>query len=264
MCHTTESFAGAVGAPGAYDRRTGRMSMVSGIPGFDGLPLRALLTDRLGFPVDIGNGVNMAAKGEHWAGEGRDTDTFVFIALGAGIGMGIINDGKILSGARGAAGKIATLPVGADPFDSRTFKSGALETMVGSAAIKNRYESAGGKAGLSVREIILAGADGDMIADATLTEVARNIAVAILAVCGVVDPERIVIGGSIGARSEILDRVRKALPLCMPAPPTCTIGTLGSRAGLYGAISISLESLRENLFSARVPGADRGAVKMSA
>jgi hypothetical protein len=70
----------------------------------------------------------------------------------------------------------------------------------------------------------------------------------------------VVLGGSIGARTELLDRVRHFLPLCMPTPPDCTISRLGSRAALYGTIASSLDLLYENLFQTAgydlLPGAD--------
>ncbi|MCW2309629.1 ROK family transcriptional regulator [Rhodobium gokarnense] len=241
-------MVGTVGIPGAYNRKTGRLIMVPNIPDLEGVPLQAILTERMGCMVHIGNDVNMAAKGEQWLGEGKGFSNFVFIALGTGIGMGIINERQILNGARGAAGEIATLPIGADPFDSRTFHSGALETMVGSAAIRDRYESYGGTPGLSVRDIMDSIEAGDERARATISEVARNIAAAILAVSAIVDPERVILGGSIGARPELLECVRAALPLCMPSPPECTISQLGSRAGLYGTLANSIDHMRENLF----------------
>ncbi len=236
--------AGAIGFPGAFNPQTRTLFMVPNIAGMEGFALADALEARLGFPVRIDNDVNMAAKGEMWRGEGRDIASFVFIALGTGIGMGIINEGRILTGARGAAGEISTLPIGGDPFDTRNFHAGTLEANVGSFAIRGRYEGAGGRAGLSVREIVDAAGDGDAVAAATLTEVARQVAVAIAAISAVVDPQRVVLGGSIGARTELLERIRAVLPLCMPSPPECAVSTLGSRAGLLGAISQSRDQLR--------------------
>jgi predicted NBD/HSP70 family sugar kinase len=250
----TRVMVGTIGIPGAYDVRAQRLFMVPNITGLDGVPIVARLGELVGFDVEIGNDVNMAAKGEQWLGEGRGVDNFVFIALGTGIGMGVINEGRVLRGAHGGAGEISTLPIGASPYDGRTFHAGALETMIGSAAIRARYEGAGGQPGLTVREIFDRLATGDRVAVATVEEMARLLAEAILAVSAVVDPERVILGGSIGARPELLARVAHYLPLCMVAPPACAISQLGSRAGLYGTIASGLERLREGLFE--VPGHD--------
>lgn len=243
---------GTIGIPGAYDPRSKTLRMVPNIPGLEGFPFVERLSELVPYQVHVDNNVNMAAKGEQWLGEGKDIDNFVFIALGTGIGMGVINERRVLRGARGAAGEISTLPIGASAYDSRTFRAGALETMIGSVAIRARYEASGGEPGLSVGTIIDRIAEGDRIASATLDEVARTLAEAVLAVSAVVDPARIILGGSIGARIELLERLQHYLPLCMSPPPPCTISQLGSRAGLYGTIANSLELLRERLF--QLPG----------
>lgn len=240
-------LVGTVGIPGAYNARTRELTMVPNIEGLEGPDFAGRLTAEVGFEMLVGNDVNMGAKGEQWLGEGRNVDSFVFIALGTGIGMGVINDRQIIRGARGAAGEIATLPVGANPYDARTFKSGALESTIGSAGISGHYAGLTGRAGVSVREIMDSVAT-DPFAAATVDEVGRTLAAAILAVSAVVDPERVILGGSIGARPELLARVAHYLPLCMPAAPVCTISTLGSRASLLGTIATSLDRLRENLF----------------
>ena len=241
-------LVGSVGIPGAFDLRSKRLFMVPNIAGLEGSFFAEELESLVAFDVEVGNDVNMAAKGELWMGEGKGIDNFVFIALGTGIGMGIINERRILRGARGAAGEVATLPAGTSAYDSRTFHSGGLETAIGSAAIRDRYEGAGGQTGLTVRQIIDRIKGGDRIAVATLDEVARTLAEAILAVSAIVDPERVVLGGSIGARSELHERVCHFLPLCMPSPPECAISRLGSRAALFGAIASSLDRLYESLF----------------
>jgi predicted NBD/HSP70 family sugar kinase len=230
--------------------------MVPNIADFEQLAFEDELVGRVGFPVVAGNDVNMAAKGEQWLGEGRDADSFVFVALGTGIGMGIINERKIVSGTRGAAGEISTLPLGVDPFDARSFKAGALESAIGSAAIRQRYVALGGQAEASVRDIFDRLAAGDAAAIATIDEVARTLAQAVLAVAAVVDPEKVVFGGSIGSRHELVERVEHYLGRCMPAPVACTISRLGSGAGLLGTVATALERLRELLFAPLASGWD--------
>lgn len=239
--------AGSVGIPGAFNPRTRKLFMVPNIAGLEGFAIADALEQSLGFPVRVDNDVNMAAKGEMWRGEGRDIACFVFVAIGTGIGMGIINDGRILSGAHGAAGEISTLPIGGDPYDSRNFHAGTLETNVGSIALRQRYEGGGGPTGLTVRSIIDAIENGDRIAASTLTEVARSLAVAILAVTAVLDPQRIVLGGSIGVREELLERIRAFMPLCIPNPPECVVSTLGRSAALLGTVSQSQDLLLQML-----------------
>lgn len=238
-------LVGTVGIPGAVDPRSGKLTMVPNIRGLEGGWFRDALTGRLDFALHLDNDVNLAAKGEQWCGEGADLDSFVFISLGTGIGMGIIDGGRILRGARGAAGEISLLPVGADPFDGRILGSGALETAVGSKAIRDRYVGRGGAPECDVRQIVDKASEGEPAAMATLDEVARVLAVAVLGVSAVLDPQRVVLGGGIGARPELVGRLRDALGGCMIDPPDCVASRLGSRAGLLGCIAFGLDRLRE-------------------
>jgi predicted NBD/HSP70 family sugar kinase len=73
--------------------------------------------------------------------------------------------------------------------------------------------------------------------------------VAILAISAVLDPQRIVLGGSIGVREELLERIRAFMPLCNPNPPECVVSTLGRSAALLGTVSQSQDLLLQMLVS---------------
>src|SRR5205814_3784549 len=112
----------------------------------------------------------------------------------------------------------AYLPTGGDPFDPATRAHGTLEAAVGAAGIVRRYRAAGGRAATTVRDIFDRMAAGDAIAHATIAETARLIALTALTVATLLDPEMIVLGGSIGARAELVDQVRTLLAGCMTSP----------------------------------------------
>lgn len=241
----TDIVSGAVGIPAAVNPINRHLTMIPNIAGLTGFSFEDALAEKLGYAVTAGNDVNMAARGEQWGGNGRNIANFVFVALGTGIGMGTVIDGRIIRGARGAAGEIASLPIGADPYDSRTFHSGALESTISSAAMIARYEGLGGTPGLTVRELF----DdlNDPLFAVVLDETARTLAVALLAISSVVDPEEIIFGGSVGARPELIERVKLHLARCMPVPTRCSISTIGSRAGIIGAVATALDHFRETL-----------------
>jgi predicted NBD/HSP70 family sugar kinase len=192
--------------------------------------------------------VIIAAKGELWAGAGNNLGSFAFLAMGTGIGLGIVADGRVVRGARGGAGEIASLPLGGNPFDSRNFPSGTLESAISSAAIVQRYKAYGGRDAETVAQVFECLANGDAHASAVIDEVARLTAVAIVSVCAVVDPAVIVTGGAIGSRVELVDRIRAVLPHCSPTPVPLLISQLGNRAAVVGAIGVALDSLHDSLF----------------
>jgi predicted NBD/HSP70 family sugar kinase len=242
----------AVGMPGAFNRATGLLAMVPNIPGLENVAVCRELQQRLECSVLIDNDVNMAAKGEQWQGQGAHIDDFVFIAIGTGIGMGIVSDRQIVRGSRGAAGEIAVLPVGADAFDARVFRSGALESAVGSTAIAARYAGFANGERAAVIDIFEKAVSGDPAALAVIDELARILAQVVLASSAFVDPQTVIFGGSVGSRGELVDRISHYLKRCMPTPVRCVASTLGPRAALFGAISTGIERLRSTILE--IPG----------
>ncbi|MEF2070296.1 ROK family transcriptional regulator [Consotaella aegiceratis] len=237
-----------VGTPGVLDPKTGHIGVAPNIPGIDAIDVPQLLAERLQVPIRIENDVNLAARGEQWRGHGTGVGNFAFVALGTGIGMGIIANGALLSGARGAAGEISYLPVGGDPFDPRGFTLGTLETAVGSVAIAQRYAGFGGAEGATVEELFSAFDAGEPAAIAAIEETARVVAQAIAAIGAMLDPELVIMGGSIGARAELVDAIRAILPRCSPHPPRIEISKFGNRAALIGGMGVAVDHMHEELF----------------
>ncbi len=239
---------GAMGSPGVFQPGSGRINIAPNIPNLDRIDVVQALRDRLGFAVAVENDVNLAAVGERWRGCCRDASTFAFVALGTGIGMGLMADGKLIRGARGAAGEIAYLPLGGDPFDSRGYRLGTLETAIGSVAILERFRGLGGEGVEDVRGVFDRLVDGDPAARTTIDEVARLLAQALMAVRALLDPELVVLGGSIGSRPELVERVRALLAGFMTEPLRVEASPLGGRAALLGAVGTALSTLYDAVF----------------
>ena len=197
-----------VGVPGVPDMVTGAIRMAPNISGIDQIDLANELNARLGVETLVENDVNLAALGEHWMDNRSDKDDLVFISVGTGIGAGIVVDGNVMRGATGAAGEIGFLPFGADPFEAESLEIGALERVSATGAIVGQYQSLSGKK-LRVPGIFDAANAGDKDAEETLDDVALQIARASAAIIAVLDPSLIVMGGSIGAREELLQRINK-------------------------------------------------------
>jgi predicted NBD/HSP70 family sugar kinase len=238
---------GVMGSPGIIEPASGGIVIAPNIAGLDSLDVRAALRARLGIDIAIENDVNLAAIGEHWRGNSRRARTFAFIALGTGIGMGIFADGHLIRGARGAAGEVAYLPLGGDPYDARGQRLGTLETAVGSAGIIERYSGLGGPSGSTVRDVFDR-LETDEAARITIDEVGRIVTTAILAVHSILDPEMIVMGGSIGARPELKLRIDANLGRCTREPVRIELSALGNRATLIGAIGSAIDHVHRSLF----------------
>jgi len=237
-----------VGSPGVVDPATGHIDIAPSIPHLGDINVVEELRAEIGVPLTIENGVKLSALGELWQGVARGARNFAYFGVGRGVGMGIVADGKLLRGGRGAAGEIAYLPLGGNPFDPSGFASGTFETAANVDALQRRFQGYGGAAGFSVAEILAAYGRGETAAVAAIDETARLLALAIGAVHAVIDADLIVFGGSIGLRPEIVERVRGLLPRLMREPPAVEASALADRATLIGALGEALHRLHADLF----------------
>ena len=213
------------------------------------------LQDRLGVETIVENDVNLFALGEHWLGNRSEHDILAYLSIGTGLGAGIVVGGKLLRGSFGAAGEVGYLPFGADPFDAESLKIGALERVAATDAIIEFYRNRTGRR-LSVPDVFDAAGQGDDAAIETLDAVAGQIARATAAIAAVLDPSTIVVGGSIGARDELLVRIRDQARRCFPRRIEIEKTRLGDRAALAGGAATALNHLHVSLFAEGQKGAE--------
>jgi len=233
-----------VGIPGAIDPRTGRVSLIPNIAGLEEFDVLGFLRGRFGADVAIENDVNLAMLGEHALGCATRCRNAAFLSLGTGAGLGLLIDDKLFRGARGMAGEIADLPIGRGPTSQTPSAGGSFELEVGSLAILDRYRRQGGTAAATVRDIFRLLEQGDEVAASVLDTTARCVALAVVTLQSLLDLELIVFGGSIGVRSELYERVRRALPALFSRPIAIAPSMLGDRAGLIGAAWAAGQALR--------------------
>lgn len=241
---------GVIAVSGVHQQSTGAILAASNISGVGNIDFTGLLSARLGLPLFVENAVDMATKGERWKGSARDVDNFVFIGHGAGIGMGVVCDGRLLKGRRGAIGEIAFLPFGPNPFDPRQFSVGALESEVGAMALVRKFEAYGGHSGATARDVFTAFEQGSKPAEAVIDETARLLALAITSVMAVLDPELVVLGGQIGVHPAMVERIRNLMPRCFPIEIRIEPTELGARAQLIGALGTGIDLAYAQIFGA--------------
>jgi predicted NBD/HSP70 family sugar kinase len=198
------------------------------------------------------NDVNLAVLGENWLGRGQNVDNLAYVALGTGIGCGLVVGGHLVRGARNAAGEMGFLPIGADPFSAEALHSGAFESVAATHGIIERYRLATGEKA-SVPAIFERAETGEAAAMAVVDDTARYVACGIAAIAAIADPEKVILGGSIGLRPEILSRVRIYIRQCSPYPIEVEASELGSRAAIVGATAVGLSELHNTLFGVVAP-----------
>lgn len=239
-----------VGIPGAVDPQSGRISLVPNIKGLADCGVLSLLQNAFGSNVRLDNDVNLAMLAEKTQGSARGYNHAAFLALGTGVGMGLTVDGKVVRGATGAAGEISYLPIGRDTTSFEALRTGAFELEVGSLAIIKRFQAQGGATTATVRDVFGLLSAGDKAAHSVIESTAAAIASAVTALQSILDLEIIVLGGSIGSRPEMVERVQRAMSRVFSRPVHIAASQLGSRAGLIGAVCGALTGLHDHYLGA--------------
>ncbi|GAA4069915.1 ROK family transcriptional regulator [Nonomuraea soli] len=195
----------------------------------------------------VENDINLAALGEGARGAARGLEQYVYLWVARSVAMGIVLGGRVHRGSRGAAGEISRMPIGdGDPADPALWESGPLHHAVSEAALRERT-------GMDAEELFAAAARGDGRAGELVAGLARYLARAVASIVPVLDPELVVLGGTVGGRPELLEPLRAELATLARLVPAVTRSALGEEAVLIGAEEVALRSLREELFQ-RVAG----------
>ena len=169
------------GVPSVIDLASGTVYDVQNIPSWKKVPLKAHLEERYRLPVYINNDANCFAAGEKHFGKIRPYDHAVGLIVGTGLGAGVIANGRLYSGANCGAGEFGMLP-----YLDRNFEAYA------SGQYFRRVHGSSG------REIAGRAERGEAAALGIFAEFGRHLGEAVKAICYAVDPEIVVLGGSVG------------------------------------------------------------------
>ncbi len=257
-----------LGIPSLIDQASGRAVMSVNLPIAD-VPIRDLMTERLGLPVALDNDGNVAALAEQRFGAARGKRDVVMIGVGTGIAGGIVIDGKLFRGAHGSGAELGHMTVLADGPPCQGFcpNRGCFETMASGTAIgryAREYAEANPDSGLgrelaAGREVTGATASdlahgGDQGAIEVLARAGHFLGAGLVGVVNVFNPEAIVIGGgaAAGAGELLLEPARTHLAENALSPnkeqAPVLAAKFGAEAGMLGAAALAfVECLDEPL-----------------
>lgn len=247
-----------LGTPGVYDDDQRRLHLAPNLPGWDLPGVTDRLAARLPAPIAIENDIALAALGEQGYGLGAGVRHFVYLSIGTGIGMGIIVDGELYRGARGAAGEIAFLPMGeGDPLAqaSGIRRHGMLESVASAHGVVATAQRLGMSGQVTAKRVFDEARSGDPVAERAVAHEADHVARALAGVVALLDPELVVLGGGIGGHGAdvLLGAVRERLETMTPlGPPRVEVSPLGDDAVVLGALATGLAAARAQVFDRAV------------
>lgn len=171
------------------------------------IPLAAMLRDRMGIAVALGNDAHVTALGENTYGSAHGMKNFVIISLGHGIGSCIFSHGEVHFGVNGFAGEIGHTCIKHNGRDCGCGRKGCLEAYCaekGIIATAHEMMEASNEPSLmreldelTPRTIVDCCEKGDKMAIEVFRITGEKLGIAMAALATLINPEAIIFTGGI-------------------------------------------------------------------
>jgi glucokinase len=198
-----------------------------------------------------------AVVAEHWIGAAKGARHAVCLHVGDEVFAGLLLDGVPWSGAHNRAGAAAWLAL--NPVERQDYRRmGSLAAEVSAKGIARRLswriqagdrsrvlDAAGGLLDAITGEMVFAGArGGDGVAISVVRDTAKYIGMAVATLAAAIDPEVVVVSGTVAAADLMLDPVRQECGRRLPPDAMQDLrvefSSLGPDAIAIGAARVAL------------------------
>lgn len=211
-------------------------------PGWTDADIVGTLRSAFDIPIGFDTDVNGAALGEWTWGAAQGLDTFIYLTVGTGIGGGVMANGKLLHGLLHPEMGHIMIPhdKGRDPFEGACpFHKDCFEGLASGPALEKRWGQR---------------AEAFPPNHPAWELEAHYIALALSNYVTTISPQRIIIGGGVGGREDLLPLIRNNVQTILNGyvqSPAITMNIeeyivppgLGSRAGILGAIALAKNAI---------------------
>jgi glucokinase len=258
----SQLLAVGVGSPGPLNWQTGIIYETPNLPGWNNVPLTALMETRLTTPCFLENDANAACFGEYWLGAGQGCETMCVLTLGTGVGGGIVVFSRLLRGLDGTAGELGHMIVQRGGRKCGCGSHGCLESYASVTGLV-RTATEGLEAGehsvlqgmcggdfraLTGKMVCEAAEGGDLFARRVFRETGEWLGTGIAGLINMLNPEKVILcGGMIAAGDLLFDPVRETaydLAFEVPARRAQILPAgLGADSGVIGAAGCALNRL---------------------
>ena len=256
---TDDVAAVGVGLPSVVEYATGRAKTSVNVPLQD-VPVRDMLSERIGLPVHVDNDATVAALAEACDGERIVVENLVMFTVGTGVGGGLVLGGRPYRGATGAAAEFGHTLIGMHvergaPEAGATFpQEGSLESLAAGTALDRLASDAvvehpgsylgrrkaGGDPKITGHDVVEGAREGDEIAIGLLRQLGERLGIGIANAVNMLDPDVVAIGGGVSSAGELLlePAARVARSFLLPGVGESTdirLSVHGTKAGVLGA-----------------------------
>lgn len=226
-----------IGVPGLVNSEEGIAIFQNNLPWAD-FPLKERLLQK--YPtctkISMNNDVYQAALAEWYSEDLNDQETLVFFTISTGVSTAIVRGGEFIKGA-GFAGEVGLLPVLKDDKGEWV----RLEQLTSGNALADSARTLYNDGMIDGEELFARFNRKDSTAIKIIDEWAERIALGLYTVISMLDPEKIVLGGSVIQKNpNMLPLIKEKLaPMLIevqqPSLDRISVTGLNNQAGLLGA-----------------------------
>lgn len=248
-----------IGVPGPVNKEKGIVIKAINL-GWCNLPLKDIIEKNVGLKVYLENDATAAGLAEFKYGAMTGAKSGALLTLGTGVGGGLIINGKPLVSESGISPELGHIIVGNNFYNCNCGNNGCLETFASATAlikyVKKEINQEGKISSITQKsnnlrqdidgKIIFDSAkEGDTLAVEAVDRLANYLAIGIINIIAVVDPEYIVIGGGLAKAGDfLLDKIKAAVKKRKYYPElpigNIKLTTLNNNAGIIGAATLTL------------------------
>ena len=230
-------WAVGIGSPAPLDLAQGVIVSPVNLPSLHSFPIVDRLREALDKPVVLNNDGNCFGLAEARYGAGQDADVCCGFTLGTGLGCAVVMQGKIYNGPGGAAAEIWCSPHGDE----------IVEESVSGRGVTRNYEALTGRPE-EPKEIADRAREGEEKAAEAWRQFGHDLAVPLAYVCNVLDPDVVVLGGSLSRAHDLFGdamelRAQEYINEINLRRLRIVQATLGDDAGVLGAAALTFTEL---------------------
>ncbi len=196
----------AFSAPGAVDCRNGVISGLSAVPYIHNFPIQKEFEELFHLPVSMENDANCAALAELHEGAAMDADNAIFMVIGSGIGGAVIIDRTLHRGRNLFGGEFGYMLI-----DGQN----SLSSLGSPVKMAKRYATESGEKSVEGSEVFRLADEGEALAVKHVDMLIDALARGIFNLTCAFNPDKIIIGGGISKREDLIARLQLRTQLYM-------------------------------------------------
>ena len=244
---------------GPLNSETGIVMSPPNLPGWDNIPIVAMVEKKTGIKTNLHNDANACALAEWKFGAGKGTKNMVFLTFGTGLGAGLILNGKLYTGTNDNAGELGHIrlsdfgPIGYGKKGSfEGFASGGGIAQLSKMYVMEKLQT-GQKVEwctlqeldqLTARKVAEEAAKGDKLAQSIYETSAIYLGKGLSMVIDILNPEVIVIGGIYTRNKNMMEPIMQKIidqEALSCANRVCKVkpAAFGEQIGDYAALSVA-------------------------